>query len=103
MGSERWVEPTSAAVGTVVLTDEQVESWREAGFALVDGVIPDALLERAISDAEAAFPAPASDEARRVTDFGSGGRMVFPAPSDAVNAITLHPRLLSAVAQLLAV
>nr|MDJ0868313.1 phytanoyl-CoA dioxygenase family protein [Myxococcota bacterium] len=75
--------------------------WREQGFALVDGVLPAELLERAIADARAAFPAPHDAAAARQTDFGSGGRMAFPAQSDAVNALTLHPRLLRAVAQLL--
>lgn len=101
MADTSWAESTPACASDGVLTDEQVRSWREAGFALVDGVIPDALLERAIADARAAFPAAGSDAAARVTDFGSGGRMSFPAASEAVNSITLHPRLLSAVARLL--
>lgn len=83
------------------MTGDQVASWREAGFALVDGVLPAALLERAVADARATFPEPGSEAAQRVTDFGSGGRMTFPAHSAAVNEITLHPRLLDAVAQLL--
>ena len=101
MDSERWAHATPARPRGPVLTDDQVASWRQAGFALVDGVIPGPLLERAIADARALFPEPGSDAVERVTDFGSGGRMVFPARSEAVNAITLHPRLLSAVAQLL--
>ena len=39
--SERWIDPTPArASGGGVLGDEQVASWRERGFALVDGVLP---------------------------------------------------------------
>ncbi|NNL67312.1 MAG: hypothetical protein HKP30_13775 [Myxococcales bacterium] len=99
----RWADPTSAAAGAAPLAAAQVAAWREAGFVLVDGVLPQALLERARADAEAIFPAPGSPEADATRDFGSDGRMTFPSASDAVNAITLHPRLLAAVAQLLGV
>jgi ectoine hydroxylase-related dioxygenase (phytanoyl-CoA dioxygenase family) len=99
-GSQSWAEPTQASTDPP-LTVDQVAGWRERGFALVDGVIPDALLECAIADARAAFPEPGSEASSRVTDFGSGGRMTFPARSEAVNSMTLHPRLLCAVAQLL--
>ncbi len=100
----RWVEPTRAhpaSAGGAVLTAAQVESWRERGFALVDGVLPDALLERMAADAAARFPAPGSPEAAATTDFGSRGHFVFPARSAAANEATLHPRLLGAVAELL--
>jgi ectoine hydroxylase-related dioxygenase (phytanoyl-CoA dioxygenase family) len=99
MAAVKWAEPTPAP--PTGLTPEQVGSWRGAGFALVDDVIPGELLERAVADARDAFPEPGSEAAKRVTDFGSGGRMTFPSRSEAVNAITLHPRLLGAVAQLL--
>ena len=98
-----WAEPTPAHESDEVLRDAHVRSWREAGFALVDGVIPDALLQQTIRDAREIFPEPGSAAAAQVTDFGSGGRMTFPARSEALNATTLHPRLLSAVAQLLEV
>jgi hypothetical protein len=99
-----WVEPTPArqpAPGEGVLTPEQIASWRERGFALVDGVLPGELLERVLGEVADAFPAPGSAEAAAVTDFGSLGRMAFPAASEAVNALTLHPRLLGAVGELL--
>lgn len=107
MGSKDWAEPGEAALEETpsndVLTAAQVAAWRERGFALVDGVLPMELVQRARADAAAAFPAPGSAESEAVNDFGSGGRMEFPAPSAAVNALTLHPRLLRAVAQLLGV
>lgn len=86
-----------------VLSDEAVAQWREQGFALVHEVLPRELLERAIADATAVFPPPGSPDVERITDFGSGGRLQFPASSEAVNTITLHPRLLGAVSQLLGV
>ena len=102
----RWVEPTPCRpehAAADVLWPAQIESWRERGFALVDGVLPAALLERMIADATAAFPAPGSEGADATGQFGSDGRFVFPAASDATNEATLHPRLLGAVAELLGV
>ncbi len=76
-------------------------AWREQGFALVDGVYPDALLRCACETAASSFPEADSPEADVVNDFGSGGVLEFPAEAPGVNELTLHPRLLNAVAQLL--
>jgi hypothetical protein len=101
--STKWVDPTSALSrsGDGILSAAQIESWRTRGFALVDGVIPQELLKRVIRDADAEFPAADSEEAASIADFGSRGHFVFPARSAAANEITLHPRLLGAVAELL--
>lgn len=69
----------------------------------MDAVFPDGLLESARQTAAAEFPAAGSLEAEALNDFGSGGRLEFPAELPAVNDLTLHPRLLGAVAQLLGV
>jgi hypothetical protein len=102
-----WVRPTEAiepnAAGAPVLFDEQVRSWREHGFALVDGLFSSDLIGRARDECLPFFPAPGSVESDAVTDYGSQGAMEFPTPSDAINQITLHPRLLAATAQLLGV
>ena len=107
MRSGKWLDPNEAlpqkgARGDV-LSEAQVIEWREHGFALVDGVFPPALLAQARDDALAVFPSAGSDAADAVNDFGSSGNMEFPAASAAVNDLTLHPRLLRAVAQLLAI
>lgn len=47
-----------------VLPEAQVAAWREQGFALVHGVLPLALVQRARQEAEEAFPAPGAVEAR---------------------------------------
>jgi Phytanoyl-CoA dioxygenase (PhyH) len=91
-----WLEPE--VVTDDGLTPDQVESWRQHGYALVDGLLPVEVTKAAHADALAHFPATPGDGA---SDFGSGGRFVFPSSSAAVNAITLHPHLLRAVAQLL--
>ncbi|MEM7219666.1 MAG: phytanoyl-CoA dioxygenase family protein [Pseudomonadota bacterium] len=88
------------AKGDVVLTAAQVASWRERGFALVDGVFPAAMIDTLADEATAAFPSADSEASTAVTGFGSHGGFVFPA-SPIFNAITLHPPLLRAIAQLL--
>ncbi|NKB98623.1 MAG: hypothetical protein GKR90_09065 [Pseudomonadales bacterium] len=85
------------------LSGDQIRSWRERGFTLVHGLLPNSLLQEATSDAEEYFPAPGSDEAEALTNFGSNQKFVFPADSRACNAITLHPRLLQSVTDLLGV
>lgn len=81
------------------LTSVQVASWREQGYALVDGVFPASLLSRVVADVTRMFPAPGTHGAAAITNFGG---VSFPAEgSDAFNELVLHPRLLAAVSQLL--
>jgi len=103
----KWIHPEPALDPShnprEPLTDDQVRSWREAGFALVEGLVPLELITRARAEAVAHFPPPDSPESEQITDFGSQGLMEFPTPSDALNEITLHPRLLAAATQLLGI
>jgi hypothetical protein len=92
-----WLEPE--VIRDSVLSTQLIESWRTHGFALVTGLLPADLIGAAQADALTHYPAGAAE----ATDFGSGGQFVFPAASAAVNAITLHPNVLGAVAQLLSV
>ena len=98
-----WIRATPTSRSGGVLTDAQSRSWRDHGFAFVSGIFELELLARLRADALALYPAPDSPEAAQISDFGSAGRLVFPSPSDAFNAVTLHPRLLGAIGQLLAV
>jgi len=79
----------------------QVREWVEKGFVLVDGLLPLSLIQRLAKSARRRFPAPTSDEAQHLNDFGAG--MTFPDEDPAFNELTLHPRLAEAVAQLLTV
>lgn len=100
-----WEKATAArksATG-VRLDPAQIDSWRERGFALVNGLLPRPLLETVRSEALKLFPEPGSPECEVQSDFGSGGRLQFPAACDALNAITLHPHVLGAAAELLGV
>lgn len=98
-----WIHPTPANEAGEPLTSAQVTSWRERGFAFVAGLFEADLIDRLRQDARRAFPPAGSAAAAAIHDFGSAGRMVFPAECAAFNAVTLHPRLLHAVAQLLGV
>lgn len=96
-----YVRPTRAVDGASgePLAAADVERWRRHGFALVDGVLPTDLVAALRSAATEHFPAAGSDEADRMNDFGSA--VNFPNRLAGFNEITLHPRLLAAVAQLL--
>jgi hypothetical protein len=83
------------------LTESQVDSWQNSGYALVDNLFPHDLIESMRKDAYGAFPAPNTEESRNFTDFGGG--MSFPTFSKFANELILHPRLLVAVCQLLKV
>lgn len=104
-----WVDAEAVAVRSgderdeAPLTTSSVASWRDRGFTFVESFLPSHLLVQARDDALGFYPAPGSRAADDIRQFGSGQRFVFPAVSDACNQITLHPRLLAAVAQLLGV
>ncbi len=95
----RWIEPV-AADGTddAPLSAAHVRAWRDSGAVVVDGLLPLDLILEGRAAARSAFAPPVGDGP---ADFGSGGSYVFPAEVAAVNELTLHPRLLVAVAQLL--
>jgi hypothetical protein len=96
----RWVdpEPVSGAGDDAPLGPAQVAQWREAGAVVVEGLVPVELIVELRRQAFDSFFAAA---AAGPTDFGSGGAFVFPSDCTELNEITLHPRLLAAVAQLL--
>lgn len=102
--TQDWIEPTPTnADDAAPLTDDHVDAWRRSGACLVDGLLPPELIDQVRADAQRFYPAPGSPEAAAINDFGSGNEFVFPAQSEAVNAVTLHVRLLAAVGQLLGV
>lgn len=101
---DRWLDATRSLAaqgsdGQPVLAADDVALWREAGYCVVDGIFDEALIDSVIDHALARFPAPGTDDAAAIADFGS--EYVFPSNNPAFNDITLEPRLLTAVAQLL--
>jgi hypothetical protein len=99
VSEERWVDAVPAAAEGAPLLGNQIESWRERGFAFVSGVLPDDLVARLADGAAGRFPEPGSDAASAVNNFGSD--LTFPSTLSGFNELTLHPRLLAAVSQLL--
>jgi hypothetical protein len=98
----RWIDSTPVENGR--LTPAQITSWRTSGAALVHDLLPQDLLRQAEADARHLYPSPGTTEAAGFTGFGSDQHFVFPSErSNACNAITLHPALLTAVADLLGV
>ncbi len=81
------------------LGPDQVTAWREQGAVVVFDLVPADLVAAARANALAAAP---PFERGAAGDFGMAG-FVFPAECAAFNSVTLHPRLLAAVAQLLGV
>ena len=94
-------ELSSEPVSGERLSKAQIDRWRAAGAILVHDLIPEELLQKLANEAHEHFPAPGTEEAAKFQNFGSEQRFVFPAPSAAFNQVTLHSRLLQAVADLL--
>ena len=80
------------------LTPVQVEQWRAAGYALVDGLFPDALIAEAAAAAAERFPDPGTVEADELRTFGN---TAFPLAGRPAIELTLDHPLLVAVARLL--
>jgi len=98
--AQPWVSARPAGGAPArVLDDQHIASWRERGFTLASGIFPDALISELTSAAMQQFPTLHSSEALEIADFGSA--VVFPSRISAFNTLTLHPRLLAAVAELL--
>ena len=91
--------PAHPLDNSVPLTDEQVGAWQSLGCALVDGLLPADLVARLERSASAHFPGANTVEAEQIRDFGSA--VNFPHRLDGFNEVTLHPRILGAVGQLL--
>ena len=89
------VEQLAPADGAFPLTTAQIAAWRSSGVVVLQpGLLPPALLADVRREASYTLDVPSrADDA-----------LAFPsAASAAINEVTLHPRLLGAVAQLLGV
>eukprot|EP01124_Arcella_intermedia_P014665 TRINITY_DN2120_c0_g1_i1.p1 TRINITY_DN2120_c0_g1~~TRINITY_DN2120_c0_g1_i1.p1 ORF type:complete len:343 (+),score=83.89 TRINITY_DN2120_c0_g1_i1:109-1137(+) len=94
----RLVEPSWVNIkenGEPVLTEPQITSWREQGYALVQGLLPQTLTLAAQKEAMTVVDSLNKD------DFGSEGKLEFPTCYPSCNAITLHSNLVHAASTLL--
>lgn len=98
MASKSWIDPTSCNGSSLSLDD--VKKWKEEGYCLVNGLLPLELLEQVKQDALNIFPAPGSETAKQMTDFG-GGLLNFPSTIDSVNQVALHHNIQQTVSTLL--
>ena len=86
-----------------LLKAEQVEQWQAEGYTLVSGLLSGELIATLRQAALDKFPAPDSEAAAKIADFGSSGDLTFPSQVAALNDVTLHENLLAAISQLLGV
>jgi len=91
---------------TEVLRQDQVDSWRQQGFALIDGLFEQELVEEVRDNCcneASGDQSSAAKSAIGMKDNGFAG-ILFPSlerDTECINRITLHPRLLTACSQLL--
>lgn len=101
MMDDNWAIPSKISTTTTsdqILTDEQIRSWREDGFALVDGLISPDLVQSVFNEAmETLRPLMESSQ----LDFGSGGMLEFPSGMSSCDDVSIHPNLLQAASELL--
>ena len=100
----RWLYPSAVPQGPddapTVLTDAQVDEYHRTGCCVLDGLWPAALVARVKADAERIFRG--GGEQTAAHSGLNSNLMSFPSnESDALNELTLHPRLLTAMSQLL--
>jgi hypothetical protein len=99
------IPPSDSSDSELVLTKDQVESWRERGFCLVDGIFPPFLLSAVCDIAHEQYP----DNGCVVqAEFGAtteeSRSMIFPTLPEGktkLNEIPLNTRLINACHQLL--
>ena len=113
VASSRWIVPdTAQPEPEPPASRAMVKQWREQGWLLIDGVLPDPLLREASDAASRLFPDKlAADgvysEAMAEAGYHSSySNAAFPFAREecaALNQVSLHPRVLALVAQLLAV
>jgi hypothetical protein len=83
------------------LSSDQISQWREQGYTFVSGLTDPDSIDALASAAKLFYPQPGSEEAAKVTDFGSTGAMNFPSQVKPLNQVTLDESLLQAVAEFL--
>lgn len=102
MTSPRHLTATAASDDNEApLTHDQILQWQHSGFTFVSGLFSPELIAAVTHQADAHYPKADSKQAGTFTDFGSAGALNFPTKDPALNELTLAPRLLNAVAQLL--
>ena len=98
-----WLYPTAASKsadeeGNFTITEDQEISWREKGYALVDGLLPESLVKAAAEQIYTHFVGDVEDECKQRKDFGG---LEYPTGLSALDDLILHPGLIKVAAKLL--
>ena len=100
-----WWHPEELSSENPVLNEEQLSQFREDGFIVVSGLWPNDLIERASKEARILHPPEEVIEkhqsATPMPFFGSKGGTDDRGSDAALNHMTIHPRALALVAQLM--
>lgn len=105
----QWAEPEDVATApdSAPLTAAQVARFHAERYLVLDGLFPPELIAQALAVNTADFPTPSADkpaadlQAARSTHALGSREFPFDEEHDAYNQLTLHPRALRCVAQLL--
>ena len=103
-----WESPevVTSSGGTRPLTLEQIQRWKDSGALLLDGLLPDKLVQAARNQASARYPQPCDAPPDYQRPYGQSltSHIRFPMETvvlGALNDVTVHERLLGAASQLL--
>ena len=77
------------------LSNELIHHWKTSGYLVIDGLLPDDLINKCISEVTDVLKSSKTD------DFGSDGKLEFPTGLKACDHITLHPHFIKVCSQLL--
>ncbi len=105
LGHDDWWHPQDLAASSPpgVLSVAQIEQFRHDGFVVVTGLWPSEVTERAAGEARALHPFNEVVENRRGFSEMPWVHQREDAPDVALNHMTIHPRALAAVSQLMEV
>ena len=94
-----WEAEALVSAGQRMLTEDQISRWLNDGFLVVTGLWPPELVERAMAEARALH---SLEQVESVSRGFSEMPWTGPhGPEMALNQMTIHPRALGAVSQLL--
>jgi hypothetical protein len=101
MAAPVWLHPSAAhSVDESFsdITEAQEQSWRNHGYALVDGLLPAELVLSAEKEMREHFQGELEDECRKRKDFGG---LEYPTQLSSLNELILHPNLIKVASKLL--
>ena len=100
-----WWHPETLSSESPLLNEQQLSQFREDGFIVLNGLWPDAVIEQASKEAAILHPYESVIESHQAFTqmpfFEAKGSNDNRGPKAAANQMTIHPRALALVAQLM--